>query len=1028
MVATVSITWFGQPGNAAAGQNTKDGPAAYLFENAQPPANLRRPDTAAIRTRFVKVNTKALFAANKLDSTAPVVVRLNTFQDETLEATGTVMRDTAFADWRWQGHILDRPWSHVLLVAKGEAIVGEVNTGTARYVLRHIAAGLQLLEQVDDSQSLTLQVVSAPGGNGKGAKDPIVDPPPSSPTSSGEDDGSQVDVMVVYTQEARDVAGGTDAVIAVSELAVAQMNLALINSRIGAQVRLVHVAELDNKGVNDAWDLLNGMVVPDDGFVDEVHLWRDLYHADVVHGLYDSGGGLALLGGAFSVSGVNDTAAKYVFSHEVGHNLGCMHDRASSSQEGNYPYSYGLMDTENGFYTIMAYPCSGCVRLLSYATPWALYHENPTGIDQDDDALHSADCSRSISNDLHTYANLRVSGEYIPIVSAPGVPAHPVAWPIADNRIDLQWTNAAGEPFTLDLQRSTDGSTWTSIANLTYLTTAYVDRGLSPNTTYLYRLRASNDIGTSAFSAIAQATTRSAPNHTPVAIAQSVIVPPEQSAEILLQGYDYESDPLTFVVDTGPSFGSMAGSPPVLSYTPDAGYAGTDELTFAVDDGLGSSYPASVSIQVVSSTDNLVINPGFEEGTVGWNAIGETDIVSADAYAGQSSLSFTSTGSGSRWSFSDALPAAPMERYFVGAWLKTSGAATADLRLFWRDEVSNIQIVPIGSQTGDQDWTYYDAVIDAPPAITNAKIRIMATFPTDGGTIWADNVHVVPLGMPANQPPIAQAGSDLAVVDNDNSGNEWVTLDGSRSWDAEDAIDVYEWREDGTVVASGEVANLQLPVGSHEIELWVTDAAGATDSDVVFIDVIAAGVNAPPVADAGPDTTVIDDDGDGLQAVSLNGANSYDADGTIQTFVWTEASRMIAYGPTPNVELALGTHPIVLTITDDVGAVAQDDVLITVSEPITLTAPDSLTAVTDGQKVTLTWHDNSANEEGFYVQRGVKSGKNVIYSTLATVGPDVSTYLDVVLSSGLYYYRVQAFAAGGTVVSAYSNEVAVRLR
>jgi hypothetical protein len=68
----------------------------------------------------------------------------------------------------------------------------------------------------------------------------------------------------------------------------------------------------------------------------------------------------------------------------------------------------------------------------------------------------------------------------------------------------------------------------------------------------------------------------------------------------------------------------------------------------------------------------------------------------------------------------------------------------------------------------------------------------------------------------------------------------------------------------------------------------------------------------------------------------------------------------------------------------------------------------------------LSWTDNSANEDGFRVER--KIGAAGSYSPLATVGPNVTNYNDAgLIEATTYYYRITAFNADGD--SMYSSEV-----
>ena len=98
--------------------------------------------------------------------------------------------------------------------------------------------------------------------------------------------------------------------------------------------------------------------------------------------------------------------------------------------------------------------------------------------------------------------------------------------------------------------------------------------------------------------------------------------------------------------------------------------------------------------------------------------------------------------------------------------------------------------------------------------------------------------------------------------------------------------------------------------------------------------------NLPPLADAGPDQTVTDNDGDGAELVTLDGSASSDPNGSIVSYEWREGSTPIATGATPAVWLSVGIHTLTLEVTDDDGESATDSVVVTVnpSDQVTVTA------------------------------------------------------------------------------------------
>ena len=196
---------------------------------------------------------------------------------------------------------------------------------------------------------------------------------------------------------------------------------------------------------------------------------------------------------------------------------------------------------------------------------------------------------------------------------------------------------------------------------------------------------------------------------------------------------------------------------------------------------------------------------------------------------------------------------------------------------------------------------------------------------------------------PVNQAPTADAGADQTVSDSDGVAGESVTLDGSGSIDSDGTISTYVWTEGVTEVATGVNPTVSLDDGVHTITLTVTDDDGASSSDNVVITVEAPVVaNTPPTADAGADQTVSDSDGVAGESVTLDGSGSFDSDGTISTYVWTEGVTEVATGVNPTVSLDDGVHTITLTVTDDDGVSSSDNVVIAVEAPPSPPTPDSV--------------------------------------------------------------------------------------
>jgi probable HAF family extracellular repeat protein len=96
-----------------------------------------------------------------------------------------------------------------------------------------------------------------------------------------------------------------------------------------------------------------------------------------------------------------------------------------------------------------------------------------------------------------------------------------------------------------------------------------------------------------------------------------------------------------------------------------------------------------------------------------------------------------------------------------------------------------------------------------------------------------------------------------------------------------------------------------------------------------------------PIANAGTDQTA-----ECGTTVMLDGSGSISPNGNPLTYEWRENNLLLATGVTPSVSLGLGSHSIVLTVTDSQGATSQATVTVTIVDrtPPTVTCPETLVA------------------------------------------------------------------------------------
>lgn len=163
------------------------------------------------------------------------------------------------------------------------------------------------------------------------------------------------------------------------------------------------------------------------------------------------------------------------------------------------------------------------------------------------------------------------------------------------------------------------------------------------------------------------------------------------------------------------------------------------------------------------------------------------------------------------------------------------------------------------------------------------------------------------------------AGAWQTVAASTPGGEGSFTLEGSASEPGR--IDSWEWHraDTGDLLGTGSVLNAALPVGGPYIirltgtSLYYAESVSA-ETRVTVVDF----GQLPPVADPGPDLTVIAADGR-YAAVPLDGRASYDPDGDVVAWTWLRGGQSIAAGETATAHLHVGGHALVLEVMDDDG-------------------------------------------------------------------------------------------------------------
>ncbi|QIA65093.1 S8 family serine peptidase [Vibrio astriarenae] len=225
------------------------------------------------------------------------------------------------------------------------------------------------------------------------------------------------------------------------------------------------------------------------------------------------------------------------------------------------------------------------------------------------------------------------------------------------------------------------------------------------------------------------------------------------------------------------------------------------------------------------------------------------------------------------------------------------------------------------------------------------------------------------------------------------------------------------------VAANPEITPKQIEQGLFST---VTDL-GASGDDVVFghglVNALAAVNYASNLNSySAPQSTITIDNFKSEynldELIHFNGSTSSDADGTIQTYSWDFGNGETGEGSTFSYSYAsAGTYTVTLTVQDDDGLSDSTTTEVVVVDSTVLVAPSGLIGDVTGPNVKLTWQDNSSNENGFLVERGVKRRGRINFEELEIVPAGETTFTDTVASPGEYRYRVSAVNASGSATS-----------
>ena len=304
---------------------------------------------------------------------------------------------------RWgyslSGRTVGGPPGFVTLVVHDEAMAGHLWTGEKSYEILPLGDGTHVVREAHEAANIQCAAMMT-----------AQSPPTAATANDGPDDGSVVDILVVWTPAEEARVGGESSIKARIDLAIAFTNDAFRRSGIFTSLKLVGAQEVDYDEETDGETTPERLSTPQDGHLDDVLALRDELGADLVH-LF-ARGAIAYLGGAFAIS--NNVL---YFAHEIGHNFGV--DHARDVRIHSYQHAFGDAGFGQGCGQTIT-TNGGCAsdvvpRILPYYSSPALWdprHGRPLGVSRFQPAGvrdGPADAVLTINRSRHVVANFRPS-------------------------------------------------------------------------------------------------------------------------------------------------------------------------------------------------------------------------------------------------------------------------------------------------------------------------------------------------------------------------------------------------------------------------------------------------------------------------------------------------------------------------------------------------------------------------------------------------------------------------------------------
>ncbi|HET7696011.1 MAG TPA: choice-of-anchor tandem repeat GloVer-containing protein [Vicinamibacterales bacterium] len=469
-------------------------------------------------------------------------------------------------------------------------------------------------------------------------------------------------------------------------------------------------------------------------------------------------------------------------------------------------------------------------------------------------------------------------------------------------------------------------------------------------------------------------------NDPPVALDQTVTSNGGSPVPIVLGALDADGDPLLYYIGDAPLNGGLTGAAPNLTYTPNAGFTGTDTFTFYANDGTAIGSVATVTINVTAPNGA----PTAQDQSVIVRHDTPTPIALAASDPEGDALTYVNvtlpahgvlSGSAPNYTYTPAADYSGPDSFTFKVNDGTSdsnvAAVTITVRPLDRAPISNpggpyttdlgAPVTFDGTGSSDPDEIYGDSIVQytwsaggvhlaSGPTPTISASDIMTKLGSGSFSITLRVTDASGFSTNADTPlTVRRPTADFSVAPNPAACGVAMTFDATAAATARSTRTIVSYVYDfgdGTSASTGVLTqHTYAGYGNYAAQLTVTDDLGIAASRTQPVSIHPGH---PPAANPG-----------GPYAATIGGGVTFDGRGSsdpntacgdsIATYQWLVNGTIVLAGPTPSLSAAQiaalgpGTFAVQLSVLDTLGGGDTASTSLTI-QPLTIGTITTVTA------------------------------------------------------------------------------------